>query len=164
MKKIIIACSFFCAVNIAGYCGQVSKIELVDGSVINGEIVSYLNGVYTVNTASVGEVKVAGDKVAKIEAAKYASSGTLTTDLVVKADDPASSQVSAYGKKLMKNPENVAVIKNVIGDPKLQEIAQDPQLQEAAQKGDIQALLKNPKFMEMVNSQEMQEAVKKLKK
>ena len=58
MKKIIIFCLLSLALNAAAYCGQLSKIELTDGSIVNGEIVSYANSVYTINTTTFGEIKV----------------------------------------------------------------------------------------------------------
>ena len=162
MKKIIIFCSFFLALNAVAYCGQLSKIELTDGSVINGEIVSYANSVYTINTTTFGEIKVGAAKVAKIESVNYVSPAASIRP-IVQTNNSTQSQVSTYGQTLMKNPENAAIFKGLASDPELQEIAKDPQLQDAAKAGDIQALLKNPKFMNIVNSPEVQEAVKKLK-
>ena len=162
MKKLIIFCSFFFALNAAAYSGQLSKIELTDGSVINGEVVSYLNNIYTISTTSFGEIKVEAAKVVKIESANYISPNTSLSP-IVQTNNPTPSQVSAYGQTLMKNPENVTVLKGLASDPRVQEIAGDAQIQDAAKSGDIQALMKNPKFMDIVNSPEVQKAIKKLK-
>ena len=163
MKKIIIFCLLSLALNAAAYCGQLSKIELTDGSIINGEIVSFANGVYTINTSTFGEIKVGSEKVSKIESVNYTLPYTSISP-IAQTNNLAGSQVSAYGQTLMKNPENTAIVTGLTKDPGLQEIARDPELQAAAKTGDIQALLKNPKFMDIVNSPEVQEAVKKLKK
>ncbi len=163
MKKIIIFCLLFCALNAAAYCGQLSKIELTDGSVINGEVVSYVNGVYTINTAAFGEIKVGAGGVSKIESANYALPDTAISS-VVQTNNPTQAQVSAYGQTLMKNPENTAILTGLASDPQIQEMVSDPQLQDAAKTGDIQALLKNPKFLDIANSPKVQEAIKKLKK
>jgi hypothetical protein len=163
LKNIIIFYLFF-ALNTAAYCGQLSKVELADGSVINGEIVALENGVYTIkNTATFGEIKVGAEKVSRIESANYALPG-ISTSRTDQANNLTPSPVSVYGQTLMQNPENAAVISGLTRDPGLQEMARDPELQDAAKKGDIQALLKNPKFMDLVNSSEVQEAVKELKK
>ena len=162
MKKIIIFCLFFLALNAAAYCGQVSKIELTDGSVINGEIVSYVNNVYTINTATFGVIKVGVEKVSKIESANYALSHTSINPNVQK-ENPAQSQVSTYGQMLMKNPENAAIMTGLASDSQFQEMARDPQVQDAVKAGDLQALMKNTKFMNIVNSPEVQESLKKLK-
>ena len=127
---------------------------MVDGSVINGEIVSYADGIYTINTPTFGAMKVEAKKVSKIE----------STSPIAQADNPTPSQVSTYGQKLMDNPENAAIVVGLTSNPGLQEMANDPEILEAAKKNDIQALMKNPKFMNIVNSPEIQEAAKKLKK
>ena len=163
LKNILIFCLFFFAFNTAAYCEQLSKIELSDGSVINGEIVTLVNGVYTIkNTATFGEIKVGSEKISKIETANSALSDR-PTNLIDQGNNPDQSQVSAYGQALMKNPENAAIVTGLAKDPDLRELAKDPELQNAAKKGDIQALLKNPKFMDIVNSAEVQESLKKLK-
>lgn len=163
MKKIIILCSFIFALNAVVYCGQLSKIELTDGSVINGEIISYADGAYTIKTANFGEIKVGSGKVLKIESANYVSSGR-SIDAIPQANNPTQSQVSAYSQTLMQNPENAAIFINLTSNPELQAMANDPEILEAAKANDIQALMKNAKFMDIVNSPEMQEAVKKIKK
>ena len=163
MKKIIMFCSLIFLLSSAAYCGQLSKIELADGTVINGEIVSYTNGVYTINTANFGEIKVGGGKVSKIESANLLLPGAAVKPLV-QTSDPVQSQVSTYGQTLMENPENAAIVVGLTSNPELQEMAKDPEILDAAKRNDIQALMKNPKFMNIVNSPEMQEAVKKLKK
>ena len=122
MKKVILLVLLTLGLNVIAYCGQLSKIELTDGSVINGEIVSYLNGVYTINTATVGEIKVGGEKVAKIESAK---------------DNSVDSQVSAYGQKLMKNQENAVILAGLASNFGLQEMAKDPQVLSAAKAGEL---------------------------
>lgn len=162
MKKAIIFYLFLLALNAVAYCGQLSKIELTDGSVINGEIVSYTNSVYTINTTTFGEIKVEAVKVAKIESANYASPATSFSS-IVQTNNPTQSQVSTYGQTLIKNPENTAIITGLASDPGLQEVARDPQIQDAVKTGDMQALMKNAKFMDIVNNPKMQEALKKLK-
>jgi len=124
LKKIIIFCAFFLALTAAAYCGQPNKIELIDGSVSNGEI------------------KVEAKNVAKIE---------------------PTNEVTTSAQALMKNPENMAIIAGLASNPQFQEMVRDPQIQAAAKRGDIQTLMQNAKFMNIVNSPETQEAVKKLK-
>lgn len=162
MKKIIVFCLLSLLLNVTAYCGQLSKVELTDGSVVNGEVVSYLNGIYTINTSTLGEVKIKGDRVSKIESVNNALPYTSITP-ITQTDNPVAAQVSSYGQTLMKNPENMAVVKGLTNDAALQGMANDPELQAAAKAGDIQALLNNPKFMNIVNSPEVQEAIKKIK-
>lgn len=161
MKTTIIFCIFFLALNIVAYCGQASRIDLTDGSVIHGEIVSYADGIYVVNTPTFGEIRVDGAKVAKIESTN-ASSSIVPINPTEPPTNLTPPQIDAYKDKLMNDPKNAAVITGLAADPQFQEIAKDPQIQEAIKSGNIQDLIKNEKFIDMVNSPKFQEGVKKL--
>lgn len=162
MKKNIFFCLFLLTLYIYAYCGQASRIELTDGSVISGEIVSYLNGTYVIKTTSFGEVRIKADKIAKIDPANYQPASVPVSKTAIEEPNLTQSGVDAYGKKLMSNPENAALITELAADSGLQAIANDPQIQAAAKSGDIQALMKNKKFMDIVNNPKMQEAIKKI--
>jgi len=152
---------FFLALNTAAYCGQVNRIELTDGTVINGEITSYTNGVYTISTPALGEIRVEALKVSKIESPSRPS-----INPGIQAAQPnnlSPSQIDNYKQRLMNNPENTAIVTGLAADPGIQELAKDPQIIDAAKAGDIQALMKNKKFMDIVNDPRIQEEMRKLK-
>jgi hypothetical protein len=161
LKRIIIFCAFFLALNAAAYCAQVSRIELTDGSVINGEITSFAGGVYTINTAF-GEIKIESGSVSRIESANPPALITSISS-AVQENNLTLPQIDSYKQQLMNNPENTAIITGLAAAPEIQELVKDPQIVEAAKAGDIQALMKNEKFMNIVNSPQVQEAFKKLK-
>lgn len=162
MKKEIILCIFFFAFSVSAYCGQASRIELSDGSVINGEIVSFTDGVYAIKTAAFGEIKVAAAKVYKIESMNSMPSG-MPVGSTGKPISITPAQIDVYKEKLMSNPESAAVITKMAADPQIQAIAKDPAIQSAIKSGDIQALMKNEEFMSIANDPRIQEAAKKLK-
>jgi hypothetical protein len=161
LKNIIIFCVFFLASNGVVYCGPINRIELNDGSVINGEILSYENGRYSVSTSALGEITLDALKVSKIESADYRFSDT-QIDLTGQSGSLSQLQLNTYKDKLLSNPENAAIITGLAADPQIQELAKDPQIMDAAKSGDIQALMKNEKFMNIVNSSKIQEAIKNL--
>lgn len=159
MKKILFL-FLFVIISASLYAEQQSKIELKDGSVINGEIVSFSGGAYTINTPALGQIRIEEKKVLKIEPVIKTALPNNSTQ----TSNSPHSQVSAYGQELMKDAANEALINELASNPKLKGMANDPQMQKAAEEGDIQALLSNPKFMDIVNSPEMQDAIKKIKK
>lgn len=154
---------FSLVLSSAAYCGQSSRIELTDGSVINGEIVSLSNGTYTVNTGTLGEVKLEASKISQIKTAN-SPAFNIPSGIPGQAQTFTAPNIESYKQKLMSDPGNAAVVKGLVANPRIQEIAKDPQIEQAVKAGDMQALMNNPKFMEMVNSPEMQEGIKKLKK
>ncbi len=135
MRRLIILIVFLLTLSSIAYCGQISRIQLSDGSVINGEIISYADGSYTVNTSAAGEVKIKAANISRIEPAATAAADTNT------------DKMNAYAKSAMSNPETAAAVTKLSADPQVQELARDPQIAQAAKSGDIQALMKNEKFM-----------------
>jgi len=158
LRKTIIFCVFFLGVSAAAYCGQASRIEFTDGSVINGEIVSLANGIYTINAPSVGQLTVEAARVSKIESLRPPSA-----DSTGQSNGISQSQINAYKDKVMSNPESMAVIKGLADNPQIQDIAKDPEILNAAKSGDIQGLMNSEKFKQLISNPEIQKAVKKLK-
>lgn len=146
----------FFALSPLAYCGEPSRVELTDGSVINGEVVSLANGVYTVNSSAFGEIKIDAAKVSKIESVKP-SLPSINGKI-----DPAT--IESYKQSLLNNKENVAALSGLAANPSIQDLAKDPQVVAAAKAGDIQALLNNKKFTDVVSDPDVQETIKKLKK
>jgi len=161
VKKYIIILLFL-AFNVAGYCGQTSRIELIDGSVINGEIVSLANGSYSINTASLGVIKVDTLKVAKIESVQPSAPSAILNSSV-QPNSLTSEQINSYKQKIMSNPENVAAIKSLATNPQVQALAQDPEIVNAVKSGNIQELINNKKLIAVLGSSEVEETVKKVK-
>jgi hypothetical protein len=162
MKKISIFWLILLTLNIAVYCEQVrNKIELKDGSVINGQIVSYANGVYTINTDTLGEIKVEAAKISKIESINTPLTNTAVNS-IAQTGNLTQSQMDSYKQALMNDPKNAAIIAELAADPQIQELAKDPQIVDAAKAGDIGTLMKNEKFMNTVRSRKVKESIKEL--
>ena len=45
------------------HAGELQEIVLIDGSIIVGELVSLTNGIYTIKTATLGDLKVEDARV-----------------------------------------------------------------------------------------------------
>lgn len=154
MKKILFCFAFFfLGINTIAYCGQTNKIELTDGSVIDAEIISFENNIYTLNTTSLGEIKVAASKIRKIE---IASQNTLDTNSI-------QSQTDKIKQKVMANPEIMKDVSNLANTAEFQDLMKSPEIVNAAKSGDIKALMQNQKFMELINNPKIKEIGNKLK-
>jgi hypothetical protein len=51
---------------VAVHAGELQEIVLIDGSIIVGELVSLTNGIYTIKTATLGDLKVEDARVETI--------------------------------------------------------------------------------------------------
>ena len=95
--KIVIAWVFLILMTFSSnlFAGQLSEIELIDGGVILGEIISKSDGVYVVKSESLGTLKV---KESEIRFIRVESAGDITT--------------------LMSNPKFIELLNN----PEIKEI------------------------------------------
>ncbi|HAM53296.1 MAG TPA: hypothetical protein DCP92_22330 [Nitrospiraceae bacterium] len=135
----------------AARASEMRRIELTDGTVITGEIVSLSNGVYTVKSASLGTIQIQESKILTIGAkGSLGSSGT------------AGDQVKSLQEKMIGDSEVMSLIQALQNDKDLQEILRDPEIMKAVQAGDISALAANPKFMKLLNKQTIQQIKNKV--
>jgi len=163
MKKIMLFCLLMVAISSPAYCGQTSRIQLNDGSVINAEVISFQNGTYTLRTGSLGEFKVDATKVQKIESVNtYAPPASFGPSSGSGAN--ISYEVEKLKTKMAGDPEITSIVTGLVSDPQFQEIAKDPSIVNAANSGDLQSLLSNEKFMGLVNNPKIKEIQEKLKK
>jgi len=129
---------------------EMREIELTDGTVIAGEIVSFSNGVYMVRSASLGTIQIEGSKIRTIRARGSAGS------------PGAGNQVKSLQEKMAGSGEIMGTIEALRSDPDFQEVLRDPEIMKAVQAGDLSSLTANPKFMKLLNKQAIQQIEKEL--
>ena len=130
--------------------GEPSVIELKDGSVITGEVVSFDGKVWTLKSGSMGIIKIDGAKIVSIHsknAAGQEPAGGLSGGATVNSSDIQSMQQS-----IMANEQLMAMIMSMQNDPEVQAILQDPEVMKAVNAGDVNALLGNPKFRKLMEN------------
>jgi hypothetical protein len=135
--------------------GDLREIELTDGSVISGEVLSLTNGVYTIRTESLGTLSVAEGRIRSIRAR---GSGGLT------ASRPSPSDISSLTLKMMSNEEIMGIIQSLKDDPEFQKALEDPAIRNAIATGDPSALMTNPGFLKLLNNAKVKEIEEKVSK
>ena len=151
--RYIILC-FFLVLALAvplAHAGEVREIELTDGSVITGEVLSLSSGVYTIKSNSLGTIKV---EEAKIRAIRAKSPD---------AGPGASSDVKALQGKMMSNAEIMNLIQSLQNDPEFKKVLEDPEIMKAVNAGDVASLTSNPKFLKLLDNPAVQEIQRKVK-
>jgi len=129
---------------------ETREIELADGSVITGEVVSLSGGIYTVRSATLGTLRI---EESKIRAIRLQGSA---------APSGVGGQTKSLEDKMLGDSEIMDAIRALQNDPDFQKILQDPEIMKAVQTGDIDALMRNPAFMKLLNKQAVQDINKKL--
>jgi hypothetical protein len=141
------------------FAGQLSEIELVDGGIIRGEIVSKSNGVYVVTSDSLGTLKV---KESEIRFIRIGSAGATEKEIVSTPKGASASEIQSLQQSMMNNDEVMGLVMSLQKNPKMQELLKDPGFMKAVSAGDITTLMSNPKFMELLNNPEIKEIQKKV--
>src|SRR5208283_269823 len=113
-------------------CSQVSaadtmNIELTDGSVVSGEIVSFSNGIYTIKTESLGTLNI---KSARIRAITSKSSQP-RTEADHSDSSKINSQVQDLQQQMLSDPALMKLIMSLQDNPEFKQALQDPEIQEA---------------------------------
>lgn len=127
---------------------EMREIELTDGTIVTGEIVSLTGGVYTVRSATLGTLRIEESNIRTIRLKDSVGSSANT-----------GGEVMSLQNKMASDGEIMNMIQGLQSDPEFQEILQDPEIMKAVQTGDITTLVANPKFMRLLNNQ----AVKDIK-
>lgn len=154
------------------YAGEFSRVELNDGSIISAEVVALDQGVYTLDTASLGMIKVDAGKIRSISAI---NSGSAITIAPAKGADPLLSRTGSMPSglqpeaeelktKMFNNPQVMQIVTGLMADPQFQQLLKDPAVIKAAEQGDVQSLMRNEKFMNMLHHPRLEEIKDKLAK
>ena len=130
-----------------------TTIELKDGSKITGQVISMSGGVYTIHSQSVGMLKIPQSKIRAI----HEENSSLSADSVSGFD------LNALHSRIRSDKQLQQSILNLQSDPQIQAILQDEELIKAVQGQDFEALMSNPKIIELMNNARIGEITRQLK-
>ena len=96
---------FLWIVPSSSHAGVRSQVQLLDGTLIQAEIISFSNGVYKLRSESLGTISVAEDRVQSILPNKSQISGTPAQ--LETADPPVGQKVQGLQQKLTSDPKTM---------------------------------------------------------
>jgi hypothetical protein len=152
--------TYHCGVLLSLYSGYLAAderiIELTDGSVISGELKSLNQGVYTIQSGTLGTLQVEEAKI-KIIRVKPADSTPVKPTARPLSSTPSSTPVhgaemQAIQGLLLSQPGLLDKVMELQNDPSVQEILADPKVMGAVTSGDIDSLTANPQFMQLLEN------------
>jgi len=147
--------TFVCSV----FAGQSSDIELVDGGIIRGEIISHRDGVYVVRSATLGTLRVNESDIRLIRPNVGSSANKKTIKV---PGGSVSPEIQALQKSMMNDKAIMDLIQSLQQAPEMQELLKSPDIIKVIQSGDISALMSNPKFIRLMENPKVKEIQKKV--
>ncbi len=147
---VFLACLAFGSASFA----QTNEIELNDGSVIQGKVLSFANGVYKIQTNSLGVVSIPEAKINSIHKRGAARSRPAPA---VSSSGDIQQQIESMKSQMMSDPKTLERIQGLQNNPAVQRILKDPNLMKAIQAGDLNQLGQNRDIQSLMNDQNVRE-------
>jgi hypothetical protein len=148
MRLIVIFLISFCFLSTPVAAGEIKEIELSDGSMILGEIISLEGDFYTIKSLDLGTVRIEKSKVRAIR--------------LKSPDETTREQLKALEQKMMNDDEILTILLALESDPLFKEILEDPEIMKGVLSGDIPNLMSNPKFIKLLDNPKVQEIRKRI--
>jgi hypothetical protein len=134
---------------------EMREIEMSDGSVVSGEVLSLSKGIYTIRSESLGTIRIDESKVRVIR--------PRSTSQGAGVSQSSGSEVRSLQDKMMNDQEIMGMIQSLQNDPEFKKLLEDPDIMKAVSAGDIPALMANPKFTKLLNNPTVRDIQKKVK-
>jgi hypothetical protein len=159
-----------------------SRITLNDGTTIYGKVVGMADGVYKIQTETMGEISVNSDNVVEITSGNsskkpnigiidgssnnnrqsypnYSNNSSNQGNSNSRTNNYADKQqdVNTMVQSLMMDENYMNKIMQLGTSEEMQSILNDPEVMEAIQSGDYDFLMNNPKMNDLMNSSGIQD-------
>jgi len=157
VKRLAAMCFFAITITLAPWgMASAAKLVLKDGTVIQGEIDSLKDAVYTVESKSLGTLQIRQEDVQIIDhgAASAAAIGAPTS-----APMAESNQLKAVQSKLAQDPTLLSKVEALQSDPEVQAILNDPEIMSTIASGDYLALMNHPKIIALTQNSKIREVI-----
>lgn len=168
MKKIFFLVLFVLGFVALGYGAAMSRIELTDGSTVEGEVVSVSEGKYVVKSPSLGMLKIEKSKVRGIRGvvSQVASPTPTSSQDSSPQEAPVGleevQQVQKLQAAMAGNPQVMDALPGLMAQPDFQALLKDPEIMKAAKSMDFNALLANQKVIKATQNPKIQEISQKV--
>ena len=138
-----------------------ATIVLTDGSVVSGDIKSLQNDVYTIESGSLGTLRVRKEDIRSIELSDSSAVGAREQSSV---NEPRidSANMQAMQLRMMQNPNVFSLIQSLQSDPQVQALLSDPAIMSAVASGDIAALMNHPAIIALTNNPKFREVIEEV--
>ena len=141
-----------CLLGLAALFGPAAfgaTVLLSDGTVIQGEIESLHDDVYTIDTEALGEIHIRRENVRRID---YGGATGAETS-------PVPISLPALQEQLLQSEQIMSMIQALQSDPEIRAVLADPEILAAIASGNYETLLNNPKILALASHDKIREIV-----
>lgn len=135
-----------------------ATVVLKDGTIIHGEIQSLQDGVYTVESPSLGTVHVRKQEVRTIDESDASSPPSLA-GVPGLGSSSGQSALEATQQQIVTDPGLFSLVLSLQTDPDVQAILADPNIMKAIASGDYDALMHDPKIIALTQNPKVREII-----
>jgi len=164
MRALSTAARSFLIASCLACCGvsSAATVVLIDGTVIQGDVKSLQDGVYTIETASVGTLHVRAQDVRSIDEGGK-SAGTPAAGQPAKGSSPGVDALDAAKSQIVADPKLLATVLALQNDPEVLAVLADPEVAKAIAAGDYNALMSNAKMVALMQNPKVREIIDALR-
>jgi len=162
MKKFIFLLLFVLTSVSLAYAAHKVRIELTDGSTLDGEVVSFSDGKYTVNSPSLGTLRIEDSKIRNIHSTDQ-TTGSSQKDIASLDAATFQGEVQKLQPAMISDPDIMKTISGLISNPDFRALLKDPEIMNAAKSSNVKALMANEKFIKVLNDPAVKEIRQKVK-
>ena len=131
---------------------QGEQILLSDGSRIQGKILSMENGTYTVQTESMGVIRLSQQQIQSISAHGASQNDATTSG----GAGVGQSTIQSIQSSMTSNPGIMSMIMSLQNDPDMQAVLNDPEVMAAINSFDLEKLKNHPKIIKLMQNRQIQ--------
>jgi hypothetical protein len=136
------------AVSLASVAAATQQIELSDGSILFGRVVSCTERSCTIETEAEGRREIDRDRIRSFADAPPKKLGHAVP---VPSTAGSAPDIESLQKSLASDPQVMDRILSLQEDPEIQEILNDPEIMNAVARGDLTTLMANPRFLDLLD-------------
>jgi len=118
-----------------------SRIGLVDGTEINGDVLSVSEGRYTIRSATLGQIELPESSIRFIKPGGGSDSGATTIP-----------ELHSIQQAIVNSPELMQIVTALQSDPELQAAINDPELMQLVMSGNFDALQGDPRIRRLLTN------------
>jgi hypothetical protein len=140
--------------------GTLSRFELMDGSVIQGEILSFSKGIYRINSDVLGTISLPEGKIRAIKPTHNSDPQAINSNELGQPN-PGAQKINQMQDRMLSDPETLRLIEKLKGNPSVQQILQDEELMEAIARGNLNRVGEDPKIKDLMNDKTVGKIIEK---